>query len=71
MNPLVMEVIANQRHADLLHEAETYRLLNELEAQRPAQYVSILAHMGNIFTTVGQKLRRAHHSKQPGMLQDL
>ncbi len=71
MNLLLMEAIARQRHVDLLREAGTERLVNKIQAKRPALSVPMLARMGNIFITMRQKLSGSQPGKQPGMLRDL
>ena len=60
MNPILLETIAKQRHADLMREAKRMQLI-ALAASEPSFKTSkILAALGELLINAGVKLKQRY-----------
>jgi hypothetical protein len=71
-NYVVAKVLMEERVAERLHEAETYRLLRQIRARRSSwlfrQGCWLLAQSGHLLVTLGQRLQQ-YDSAQPVSLE--
>ena len=60
-------IVATDRMHELLEEAERVRLIRQAKASRPNQMDSVLASMGDLLISVGERLqaRRVQVVPQP------
>jgi hypothetical protein len=57
MNHYTLEIVARERHNDLLRAAEQHRLAKALQTNRTARRPPVRASLGAIFIAVGQRLK--------------
>ncbi len=61
-HPMLIKEVQQQRFNELLQEAEKERLLKQIGVSRPSLCANILAGVGSILITVGQKLEAQEQS---------
>lgn len=63
MNPILIEMLAKQRHEDLMREAAQMQLSALARSDQPSRVSRFLAVIGDALIRLGNRLKQGHERK--------